>query len=157
MDGRFIPDLRDCCSDINKIKKWINRNKFDSNVKYLISYSVIRACGTIERVMKSILFNRISQGINAEAMNYFNKYITDSSFNPSTGQINRILCDFNPSWANAFSAIVDGTQQKADLNSLVQLRNDFAHGSSVTTSIETVLKYYISGVWVLNELCKIIV
>lgn len=47
-----------------------NRNRFDSNVKYLISYSVIRACGTIERVMKSILFNRISQGINAEAMNY---------------------------------------------------------------------------------------
>ena len=47
-----------------------NRNRFDSNVKYLISYSVIRACGTIERVMKSILFNRISKGINAEAMNY---------------------------------------------------------------------------------------
>jgi len=37
MDGRYIPDLRDCSVELRAIQKWISRNRFDSNVKYLIA------------------------------------------------------------------------------------------------------------------------
>lgn len=156
MNGRYIPDLRDCSAELIQIKTWINAHRFDSNVKYLIAYSVVRASGTIERVLKSMLFDYVSQGANAEAVNYFTKHISDASFNPSPGQIEKMLTTFNPAWASSFKNSINGTQQKADLKSLVQLRNNFAHGSSITSSIETVLKYYVSGIWILNELSKII-
>jgi hypothetical protein len=157
MDGRYLSDLRDCSIELNRIKSWINSNPFDSNVRYLISYSVIKASGTIERILKSILFDHVSQGANSEAVNYFSKHITEASFNPSPGAIERILSDFDNSWGVAFKNAISGAQQKGDLKSLVQLRNDFAHGTAITPSIETVLKYYISGVWILNEVCKIVV
>ena len=156
MDGRYIPDLRDCSIELRAIQKWISRNRFDSNVKYLISYSVVKASGTIERVLKSMLFDYISRGANAEAVNYFTKHITDASFNPSPGKIEQILDSFNTSWSSSFKSAIGGKQQKTDLKSLVELRNSFAHGSSVTSSIEDVLRYYTAGIWILNEVSKII-
>lgn len=157
MNGRYISDLRDCSIELNKIKTWINSNPFDSNARYLISYSVIKASGTIERILKSILFDHVSHGANPEAINYFTKHLTEASFNPSPRMIERIIKDFDNSWGDAFKNATNGAFQKGDLKSLVQLRNDFAHGSSITPSIEMVIKYYISGVWILNEVCKIVV
>lgn len=156
MNGKYISDLRNCSIELKQIQKWIKNNPFDSNVKYLISYAVIKASGTIERVLKSILFDYIIQGSNNEAINYFSKHITEASFNPSPGKIEKILSDFNSSWSSSFKHAINNSQHKGNLKSLIQLRNDFAHGTSITPSIETVLKYYISGVWILNELCKIV-
>ena len=156
MNGRYIADLRECSIELNQIQKWIKSHPFDSNVRYLISYSVVKASGTIERVLKSILFDYVSQGANPEAINYFTKHIVEASFNPSPGMIEKILNNFNVSWGISFKSAISGSQRKGDLKSLVQLRNDFAHGSSITPSIETVIKYYISGVWILNELSKIV-
>lgn len=156
MDGRYIPDLRDCSIELRAIQKWIGRNRFDSNVKYLIAYSVIKASGTIERVLKSMLFDYISRGANPEAINYFTKHITDASFNPSPGKIEKILESFNTTWASSFKLATSGKQQKTNLKSLIELRNSFAHGSSITSSIEDVLRYYIAGIWILNEVSKII-
>ena len=38
---------------------------------------------------------------------------------------------------------------KSDLNSLVNLRNAFAHGRDMTSSIDTIIKYYLSAVEVI--------
>ena len=156
MDGRYISDLRDCSIELRAIQAWISGHRFDSNVKYLIAYSVVRASGTIERVLKSMLFDHLTQGANVEAVNYFTKHITDASFNPSPSKIEKILESFNTSWASSFKLSTKGKQQKSDLKSLVELRNSFAHGSSITASIEDVLRYYIAGIWILNQLSNII-
>lgn len=156
MNGRYIADLRDCSIELRKIKTWIKANIFDSNVRFLTSYAVIRASGTIERVLKQMLFDCVSQGVNNEALYYFNKHIMDASFNPSTKAINRKLSELNPAWQNSFENVIKGSSQKGDLNSLINLRNDFAHGTPITSSIDDVIKYYISSVWILNELHKII-
>ncbi|MBR3510316.1 MAG: hypothetical protein IKO03_16280 [Lachnospiraceae bacterium] len=41
---------------------------------------------------------------------------------------------------------------KDKINSLVQLRNDFAHGECINVSIETVVKYYEASIEVLKIL-----
>ena len=43
------------------------------------------------------------------------------------------------------------------LNSLVKLRNSFAHGSAITASINDVKNYYNAGIWILEKLCEVMV
>ena len=54
MDGKYIVDLRACSVELNKIQKWIKSHPFDSNAKYLISYAVIKASGTIEHILNLV-------------------------------------------------------------------------------------------------------
>ena len=46
--------------------------------------------------------------------------------------------------------------EKVELNSLVQLRNDLAHGRSNNPSINTVIRYYKSGVKILDILYTVL-
>lgn len=78
---------------------------------------------------------------------------------------NRILCWLNTKditiikkenisseWKTSFDQQVKQSREKDKLNSLVQLRNDFAHGDSISVSIDTVINYFDSGVKILNIL-----
>ena len=156
MNGKYIQELRDCEVEIMHIQQWIKKNVLDSNVRYLTSYAVIKACGTIEYVLKQMIFDRLSDGANVEAQNYFTKIILDASFNPSTGQMDRLLERLNSNWKKKFDQAIKGKKEKGELNSLVDLRNSFAHGSVITASINDVMNYFQSGKWILEELYQII-
>lgn len=137
--------LDDCELELNEIKKWIDKNLIDSNVKYLVSYSVIKACGTIEIVLKSILYEYLSVNSKEETKTYLEKDIIDASFNPSTGQIGKKLEKFNSNKKKNFDDKLKETEYKNGLNSLVSLRNDIAHGRTNNVSINTVCDYFIQG------------
>ena len=156
MDGKYQNYLSDCSTELNKIKLWIDSNKLHSNIQYLVSYAVIKASGTIEYTLKQMLFDHLGEGCNTEALQYFTKHIIDASFNPSTGQIQKILSSISADWENQFKESIKGSQQKGDLKSLVDLRNNFAHGISITASIDNVIAYFNSGVWILEKLDEII-
>lgn len=156
MNGRYQSLLSNADMELQKIKLWIDSNKLHSNVQYLVSYSVIKASGTIEYTMKQILFDYLSSGCNSEAMQYFTKHIIDASFNPSPGKIQNLLTTINTAWGTSFDNAIKGKQQKTDLKSLVELRNGFAHGSSITASIDNVVTYFESGKWILEQLNDII-
>ena len=53
--------------------------------------------------------------------------------------------------------IIKGSLQMGQLNSLVKLRNNFAHGSVITASINDVKSYYSAGIWILEKLCEVMV
>lgn len=142
MDSVHIGMLDDCYREIELIENHINSSPFDSLNPFLISYSVIKACGVIEVIYKSMVVQIISVGATVEACNYLEKNIIDSSSNPKTGNILRLLEDVNPSWKQSFENQIQGQNEKGSLNSLVNLRNDFAHGRSVTASIRDVKRYY---------------
>ena len=103
-----------------------------------------------------MIFDRLSDGANVEAQNYFTKIILDASFNPSTGQMDRLLERMNSNWKKKFDQAIKGKKEKGELNSLVDLRNSFAHGSVITASINDVMNYFQSGKWILEELYQII-
>lgn len=157
MNGNYRQTLRDCEVELNSIKQWIDSNRLDSNVRFLTSYSVIKACGTVEYVFKQIVYDYLSSGANEEAKTYLNKSIIEASFNPSTGQMYRILEKINSDWRVGFENLIKGSSQMGQLNSLVKLRNSFAHGSAITASINDVKNYYNAGIWILEKLCEVMV
>ena len=53
--------IADCYDELNKITKWIKENPIDSNVKFLVSYAVIKASGTIEVVFKSMIHSFLAE------------------------------------------------------------------------------------------------
>lgn len=153
MDGRYQNILDDCLTELSVIQSWIDSNKLDTKIRFLVAYAVIKSCGTIETVLKQMLYDQlIAGGANDEAQNHFTKHILEASFNPSCGQITRSLCSINSQKNTVFENLIKGAQQKGDLGSLVELRNSFAHGNSINSSIEIVIRYYNSGIWILQQL-----
>ena len=156
MNGENIQALDDCQREILKIEDWINHNQLDSNINFLVSYAVIKASGTIEAVLKSSLYEYLSKNAMEETKSFLQKNILEASFNPSTKQVCNLFDKLNPSWSQTFQEQTKSLQEKTDLNSLVSLRNDFSHGSSITTSIQTVKRYFIAGRRILEIIDEII-
>lgn len=156
MNGDYSLILKDCRIELENIQRWITANPMDSNVRYLTSYAVIKASGTIENVLKRIIFDTLSDGSKDETKNYLTKSIMDASYNPSPGQIYKLLEKINTDWKQQFESFIRGSNQKGELKSLVELRNSFAHGSSITASIRDVVNYFNAGIWILERLCDVV-
>ena len=148
--------LEDCDSEIEIIKKWIDNHKLDSNVKFLVSYAVIRASGSIEVVFKSMISTFLSQNCIKETKQYLAKNIVESSANPSPTMIKKFLEKFDSDRTKEFEDKLKGTQEKGDLTSLVNLRNNIAHGQPIPSTITEVESYYLSGKMVLQTLEQIL-
>ena len=157
MNGNHIAALEDCRNDLNIIKEKINQNRFDSTVRYLNSYAVVKICGTFEIIFKEILFDYLSVNANDENKRFLTVHIIDSSSNPSTGKVSTFLQNMNVSWKERFDlAVKEENQGKVALNSLVNFRNDFAHGRNFSCSIENIIKYFESAIFIFDTLYEII-
>ena len=156
MCGNYEQKLHDCENELNRIQTWIISNSLDSNVRYLTAYAVIKASGTIEQALKQMLFDILTSGCTEEAKTYFTKQILKASFNPSPKKIINLLPNMSSNWQNSFKDRIDSTPEKAQLQSLVDLRNAMSHGNDITTSISDVITYYNSGKWILAQLYDVI-
>ncbi len=137
--------ISDCETEIQQIKNWINHNPLDSNVRFLTAYAVMKACGTIEIVLKSEIYEYLATRTKNETKTYLNNAIVEASFNPSTGKIQSLIEQFSSVMAQQFKNSINGSNEKVDLNALVHLRNDIAHGRTISISITTVERYFLSG------------
>lgn len=148
--------LDDCDLEIKNIKTWIDNNKFDSNVRFLVAYAVIKSSGSIELVFKSMIHTFLSQNCIDETKVFLAKNIIESSANPSPGIIEKYLEQFDGKRKVKFSDLLNGSQDKGNLKSLVSLRNDIAHGRTINSSINVVESYFESGKKILETLEKVI-
>lgn len=149
--------LHDCELEIQSIKSWISKNAMDSNIKFLVSYAVIKATGTIEIVFKSMINTFLAQNCIDETKRYLETQIVDSSVNPSAGMIERYLEQFDVKRKNQFSSLLKNSQDKGNLKNLVALRNNIAHGRTANTTISEVETYFLSGKQVLEFLEKVLI
>lgn len=145
MNTALNEKLRDCDIELQKINEWIDSNKFHTNVKYLVSYSVMKACGTIEIVFKYMIYLFLSNSAEDATKTYLEKQIIDSSCNPSFGNIKRMIEQFDGVKAQKFEDDLKLTGYKNGLSSLVNLRNNIGHGRDITASITNVIEYYEAG------------
>lgn len=153
MNGRYNDMIKDTEAELNSIRQWINAgNQFDSKTRYLVSYSVIKASGTVEVIFKNIIYDYLIINANDKTKMYLEKMIVDSSCNPNTGNMSNMLQNISSVWKESFDHLVKESGHKDKLNSLVQLRNDFAHGESISASIDTIIKYFKSAVEILKIL-----
>ncbi len=144
MTPDLLARLDDCSDELEKIKTRINKDQFDDMVRFLQRYAIIKACGTIEYVVKNMIADHVDAGSSAELQNYISIRVRDSSTNPTTGNISNLLGEFSSTkWKKIFDdSLASHAEEKASLNSLVQLRNDFAHGKSPTIGILNIIKYF---------------
>ena len=142
MKNDYVDLLENTDRELQEIRKWINadRNRFDSKTKYLIAYSVIKASGSIEVVFKQIIYDYLTREVGEKTATYIEKMILDSSCNPSVGNMSNLLQNISSEWRDRFDEQVKKSGKKAEINSLVQLRNGFAHGDIITVSINTVVR-----------------
>jgi len=154
MTALQIKEFRNCFREIGEIES------LPSSIAtpYLQKYLVIRCCSLIETIFKELLFAKVNDGCSNETKNFLKKFTLDSSMNPSTKKIKALLEKFSGSWATTFETYYKtNTQYKNELDSLVDCRNNIAHGSSgsIPTFSSTRL-YLISGVRILRKIESII-
>jgi len=139
--------LDDCSSELSQVKTLIDGLGVASSIApYLTKYSVIRACGSIEQAFKSIICDFCSRRSKKQLKRYLGRRVRDSSMNPSFSNICGLLKDFDEGWLAQFKASVNSSPEKdvwmTSLQSLVDARNDFAHGGNPSASIGDVTTYY---------------
>ena len=147
--------INDCSNDINKIKKWIDDNPTDSLIQYLVPYAVVRASGTIEYVFKQMIYDYLSAEAGKDTKTYLEHAIIDSSSNPTTSMIARVIQDFDEKKAETFRASLS-SEEKHHLNSLVSSRNDVAHGRNINASINSVITELKAGIGILLKLEQVL-
>lgn len=113
---------------------------------YLTMYAVIRACGCIEAVFKAEIADFCDNGSKVQVKRFISKRIREGSANPSINNILRFLKEFDTTWHSTFSANLNAelnaVQLRTSLQSLVDARNEFAHGGSPTVSLADVILYF---------------
>lgn len=104
MEAVYKETLDDCSTELESIKSRVNKDQFDSMVKFLQRYAIIKACGTIETVVKSLIADHVEQHALPETQQYLETKVRDSSTNPKTS-INTIIRYFDD--ARSILVIVD--------------------------------------------------
>ena len=140
--------LKDCKNELDDINSIIQRQgPFHKTTPYLIRYSIIRACGTIEVAFKSIVSDYFNKSKIPQIHNYLDKTVRNNSRNPSYENMCSLLKNFDATWHAEFKRKIKSHRDKSrllsSLDSLNLARNEFAHGKvSFTISINQVINYY---------------
>jgi len=129
---------------------------------YMNKYAVIKACGSIERAFKIIISDFLQSHTNNDSLKSFiNINIRESSKNPSYDNIMSTLKDVDIELKNNFKFQINTLDDKElvldSLKSLVQDRNNLAHGGSPTVTAHQVVNYFKNAVIViviLNQVCS---
>ena len=139
--------LNDCLEELKNIQNIIDSMGSTARfVPYLNKYSIIKACGTIERAYKDIISDVCIVGATSQTNKYIEKTFRESSSNPSLHNIENSLKKFDDNWHSQFlndlNSDADSSQLKSSLKSLVQLRNNLAHGGNPSSSVDDVIEYF---------------
>lgn len=115
-------------------------------VPYLTKYAVVRACGSIETSFKAVIADYCSHRSKKQVKRFIDRRIRDGSANPTIANIYKFLLDFDADWHTTFKDQLNAEPNKAhlftSLQSLVDARNEFAHGGNPTTSLADVVSYF---------------
>lgn len=139
--------LNECQDDLDIVKYIVQSLGFSSTVvPYLSKYAIIKACGTIEIAFKAIITDHCSKRSKRQVKQFLSRKIKDSSSNPSYENICKILKDFDENWLKDFKNNLkshpDYNVILTSMQSLVDARNDFAHGGNPNLTIADTISYF---------------
>ena len=139
--------LSDCQIDLNAVSLLVNSLGYSNDiVPYLSKYAIIKACGSVEVAFKSIITDFLSNGATIQIRFYLSSKIRKSSRNPSYDNICSLLNEFDTNWNTEFKDRVKADPNydrlKTSMQSLVDARNEFAHGGSPNVVISDITTYF---------------
>jgi len=148
MKNSSVQSTIDACeADLNQINTIINGIGLTSNiVPYLTYYAVIRSCGSIEIAYKALVADFCSYRSKKQIKLFIDTKIRENSSNPSYSNICKMLKQFDKEWLEHFKSEMDLRSDKSQLldslQSLVDARNEFAHGGTPSCSINDIIRYF---------------
>lgn len=139
--------LTQCRSELDHVHAIIATFGIMSPVApYLTKYAVIRACGSIEVSFKTLIADFCSRRSKKQVKRFIHMKIRKGSANPSESNIINMLNSFDEDWRKGFKSNLKSDPDKRQildsLQSLVDARNEFAHGGSPTITITDVLQHF---------------
>jgi hypothetical protein len=139
--------LDECAVDLVQVATIVTGLGIGSNiVPYLTKYALIRACGVIEQSFKAVIVDHCSRRSKKQVKQFLTRRIRDGSANPSFDNMCRFLGDFDDDWKCKFKEELalepNKTQLMTSLQSLVDARNNFAHGGNPSASLGDVTRYF---------------
>lgn len=153
--------LDDCALDLGRVASiHAMVGATSTTALYLTRYALIRACGAVEVSYKALVADYCSHRSKRQVKQYLARMVRRSSKNPSYENICKLLAEFDSDWKKRFKAAIDArsnaAQLKSALESLVDARNDFAHGGSPSVTLGDVLGYFGLARIVVEEMDTII-
>lgn len=152
--------LNDCQEELNNISMLLIGMGDGANpTPYIKKYALIRATGSIEFAFKQIIADKIDKDSHIQVKNFIKRKIRESSCNPKLGMIENMLTEFDDRWRGRFDelmALDDKPRLKGALTSLVDARNDFAHGGAPDMDIDSTIKHFKDGIRVLEILDAVV-
>lgn len=139
--------LDECKNDLDAVKSIIDSLGYSSSiVPYLNKYAIIKACGVVEVAFKAIIADYCSKRVKKQVKYYIDRKVRTASSNPSFDNICKFLGDFDEQWKKDFKNKIkdhpDSARLKTSMESLVNARNEFAHGGNPSTTITDVISYF---------------
>lgn len=153
--------MDDCRDELNRVQLIINGLGPASNiVPFLNKYAVIKACGIVEVCYKSIMADFCDRRSKAQVKSFLKKHVRDSSKNPNYNNICTLLKEFDVNWNTKFrnrvNAHPDRTRIMTSIESLVDARNEFAHGGNPTLTVTDVINYFSDFRIIIEEIDDIV-
>ncbi len=113
---------------------------------YLTNYALIKACGTVEFVYRSIVADFFDQSSLSQIHTYIDKTVRSGSMSATYDNMSKLLGKFDDNWKKSFVNLVKQRTDKQKIidssNSLVNNRHLFAHGKAPTASFNNIFQYY---------------
>ena len=154
--------LTDCADELAKIEaiQVGDPKKFIDVVEYLNKYALIKACGTIEFAFKKIILDVLAPR-SPQIETWLESTFRKQGLGPRIDIIIRNLGKFDGEWQHtfkkAFKHMPDKARIENSLNSLVNNRNMFAHGGTVTITLQNVQEYFNHASEALKLLDRIVI
>jgi len=115
-------------------------------VPYLAKYALIKACGTIEAAYKNIIADFCSKRTKKQIKTFLTNRVRESPRNPSYSNICSLLKEFDGKWHEDLKRKIDEHPDKAEIitsfESIVDSRNELAHGGNPIITITDVIRYF---------------
>lgn len=136
-----------CVSELSAIDTLLkNKSPGDKDVPYLTRYAIIVSASTLENICKTMIADYCESGANAIAKQYIYKTFRKKPLNVKYKTLCSTINNFNDKWRTDFKTDIkskkNGQKWIDGLNSLVDLRNSFAHGGRPTNSFNEVHDYF---------------
>lgn len=139
--------IQECTAELYDISWRISKlTPLDKARLYLTNYALIKACGTVELVYRSIVADYFDQSSLSQIHTYIDKTVRSGSMSATYDNMSKLLGKFDDNWKESFGNLVKQRTDKQKIidssNSLVNNRHLFAHGKAPTASFNDILQYY---------------
>lgn len=119
---------------------------------HIAKYLTVLISGVYEDIIKTLLKESIQkESLTTETRNFIFKQIDIIFRNPTHKNINNLFNRFNKEWLKSLKEKISGQNWEA-LNSIVNNKNNIAHGNSSEITFQDILEFYKSSKIIMTQL-----